>query len=104
MKNTFTDHTNQIEAIKSKNDYIQKSLAEVKSYIDKAKNLDKFKEKDVEFKAYFDNLDQIKNETSKLQANTAETLNVINKLIDEGENKLKVIKMLSLFLQEGIRI
>ena len=81
MKNTFTDHTNQIEAIKSKNDYIQKSLAEVKSYIDKAKNLDKFKEKDVEFKAYFDNLDQIKNETSKLQANTAETLNVINKLI-----------------------
>ena len=70
----------------------------MKSYIDKAKNLDKFKEKDVEFKAYFDNLDQIKNETSKLQANTAETLNVINKLIDEGENKLKVIDMFNLFL------
>ncbi len=97
MKNTFTDHTNQIESIKSKNDYIQKSLAEVKFYIDKAKNLDNFKEKDVEFKAYFDNLDQIKNETSKLQANTAETLNVINKLIDEGESKLKVCDFKKIF-------
>ena len=91
MKNTFADHQNQIEQIKVKNDYIQKSLAEVKTYIDKAKNLDNFKEKDVEFKAYFDNLEQIKNETSKLQANTADTLNVINKLIEEGENKLSVI-------------
>ena len=90
LKTTFSDHTNQIEAIKSKNEYIQKSLAEVKSYIDKAKNLDNFKEKDVEFKAYFDNLDQIKNETSKLQLNTSETLIAINKLIQEGESKLRV--------------
>ena len=88
LKTSFADHSSEIEAIKSKNVYIQKGLAEVKAYIEKAKSLDKFRDKDVEFKAYFDNLEQIRNETSHLQKNSATTLNQIESMIKEGQESL----------------
>jgi hypothetical protein len=88
LKASFADHSSEIEAIKNKNAYIQKGLAEVKSYIEKAKSLEKFRDKDVEFKAYFDNLEQIRNETGHLQKNSATTLNQIENMIKEGQESL----------------
>ncbi len=91
MKSNFDKHNTEIEAIKSKNTYIQKSLIEMKHFLDKAKNVDRFKDRDIEFKAYFDNLEQIKNETVSLQSNSAAALNSIEKLFKQGQLKLDVI-------------
>lgn len=90
LKNDFEYHSNEIESIKNKNFYIQKSLNELKALIDKAKNLEKFRDKDVEFKAYFDNLEQIRNETNALQASSSATLRAIENLIKQGEETLEV--------------
>ena len=88
LKKNFDIHSGDIDSIKAKNLYIQKSLVEMKSLIDKAKSLDKLKDKDIEFKAYFDNLEQVKNETISLQANSTQALNAIEKNLKQGQEKL----------------
>jgi chromosome segregation ATPase len=88
IKAKYNDYMNQIESIKSRNAYIQKSLAELKSLIDKAKSLERTRDKDVAFKAYYENLEQIRNETISLQVNSAMTLKSINSLIQEGHQTL----------------
>lgn len=79
---------NQIETIKSRNSYIHKSLNELRSLIDKAKNLERTKDKDVAFKAYYENLEQIRTETLSLQQNSGIVLENITKLIEEGHETL----------------
>ncbi len=90
LRSNFDKHSNEIESIKNKNTYIQKSLIEMKHLIDKAKNFDRFKDRDIEFKAYFDNLEQIKNETISLQSNSAAALSSIEKIYKQGQLKLDV--------------
>lgn len=97
LKNNYDEHTREIESIKNKNMYIQKSLIEMKALVDKAKNMEKFNDKDVEFKAYFDNLEQIRNETSQLQTDSANTLKKIEDMIKQGEEKLTVREKFCLY-------
>ena len=85
----------EIEEIKSHNLYIQKSLVELKNLVDKAKNLEEFKEKDVTFNAYFSSLDQIKQDTSNLQSNTETNLKNMQTNIQEANNILAVSFFLS---------
>lgn len=84
------DHSNHIKLIKNRDSYIQNSLIELKSHIDKAKNLEKFRDRDVEFRAYFDNLEKVTNETNELRDNSAKTLKEIEEMIKKGQSKLEV--------------
>lgn len=90
LMGNFQNHTNQVDSIKNKNTYIQNSLMELKSYVDKAKNIDKFRDRDVEFKAYYDNLNKIQNESLHLQTSSAKTLKEIEEMIKNGQKKLEV--------------
>jgi hypothetical protein len=83
-------HLDNIESIKKKNTYIQKSLIELGALIEKAKSLEKFKDKDVGFKPYFDNLEQIRSETSIFQQNSTSALKQVQDLIEESKKKLDV--------------
>lgn len=97
LMNSFQNQTNQVDSIKSKNTYIQNSLMELKSHIDKAKNLEKFRDRDVEFKAYYDNLEKIRNESAQLQVNSVNTLKEIEEVIKKGQDKLLVLIFSILF-------
>ena len=90
LSNSFHKQIKEIEEIKSHNLYIQKSLVELKNLVEKAKNLEEFKEKDVTFNAYFSSLDQIKLETSNLQSNTETNLKNMQTNIQEANNILAV--------------
>lgn len=88
LMNNFKNQTGQVDSIKERNTYIQNSLMELKSHVDKAKSLEKFRDRDVEFKAYYDNLEKIRNESSQLQINSANTLKDIEEVIKKGQDKL----------------
>lgn len=88
---SFQNQSSQVDSIKAKNTYIQNSLVELKSHVDKAKNLEKFRDRDVEFKAYYDNLDKIRNESSQLKSNSENTLKEIEGVVKKGQEKLEVI-------------
>jgi chromosome segregation ATPase len=60
----------------------------MRQLIERAKSAGRFKDKDIEFRAYFDNLEQIKNETVTLQANSAAALSSIERLLKQGTQKL----------------
>lgn len=62
----------------------------MKGYIEKAKNLGNFKDKDVTFKVYLDNLNQIRSEVNALKDNSTKTVNTIKELIKNAENSLDV--------------
>lgn len=88
LKKNFENHNSEIEEIKNKNAHIQKSLAEMKQLIDQAKALEKFRDQDIEFKAYFDNLEQIKNESAQLQASSNEALDTVEKILGQSQVKI----------------
>lgn len=94
---SFQNQSGQVDSIKAKNTYIQNSLMELKSYVDKAKNLEKFRDRDVEFKAYYDNLEKIRNESSQLQVNSVNTLKEIEEVIKKGQDKL-LVQLYTLFI------
>jgi hypothetical protein len=88
LKNRFDTQMSQMELIKKKNQFIQSSLSELKALIEKAKNLEEFKSRDVTFKAYFDNLAQIRTETDAMQQNSQQTLALIRDLTKKADNIL----------------
>ena len=97
--NSYNDRSAELETIKKHNSYIQESLLELKNLIDKAKKLEKFREKDLTFKAYYDSLDRIKNETKILQTNSSKSLELIEKTINNARDVLEVAKVFfSMFL------
>lgn len=89
---SFQNQSKQVDSIKEKNTYIQNSLMELKSYVDKAKNLEKFRDRDVEFKAYYDNLEKIRNESEQLQVSSVNTIKEIEEVIKKGQEQLTVFK------------
>jgi DNA repair exonuclease SbcCD ATPase subunit len=93
----YAQQMNKIDEIKEQNLYVQKSLADLKALILKAKNVENFSDKDVTFKAYFDNLEQIKNETNHLQQMSTQTLNKIEQIVKDAYETLAVIKFLFVF-------
>lgn len=62
----------------------------MKQLIDQAKSLEKFRDQDIEFKAYFDNLEQIKNESAQLQASSNEALDTVEKTLAQSQLKIDV--------------
>ena len=90
----YAQQMNKIDEIKEQNLYVQKSLVDLKALILKAKNVENFSNKDVTFKAYFDNLEQIKNETNHLQQMSTQTLNKIEQIVKDAYETLAVIKLL----------
>lgn len=93
----YAQQMNKIDEIKEQNLYVQKSLGDLKALILKAKNVENFSDKDVTFKAYFDNLEQIKNETNHLQQMSTQTLNKIEQIVKDAYETLAVIKLLFVF-------
>lgn len=89
LSSDFESKNDEIVKIKQQNKYIQSSLAELKSFIEKAKQLEDFKQKDVSFKAFFANLDDIKAETNELQQTSENNLQQVNDLLEEANLSLK---------------
>ncbi len=90
----FVEQLKNIDEIKDQNSYAQKSLGELKLLINKAKSIENFDDKDVTFRAYFDNLDQIKNETNHIHDFSTKTLRQIETIVKEILSTLQVYKNL----------
>lgn len=101
---SYRNQTGQVDSIKSKNTYIQNSLMELKGHVDKAKSLEKFRDQDVEFKAYYDNLNKIRNESSQLQSNSENTLKEIEEIIRKGKEKLTVTNLKHLIFLNNFKL
>jgi hypothetical protein len=79
-----------MELIKNKTSYLQNSLNEIRGHIDKAKNLERFKDRDITFKAYVDSLSQIKSNTNDMKAESDNILNSIQNILKNSEAALSV--------------
>ncbi|CAF0881627.1 unnamed protein product, partial [Brachionus calyciflorus] len=88
LNENYEMHLKSIDTIKNKTLYIQKSLMEMKLLVDKAKSLEKFKDRDVEFKVYLDNLELIQNETNMLKEQSKNSIQLVTDMITKGNDKL----------------
>lgn len=88
MSTKFNSQMKEIENIKSQKKYIKDSLAELRSNVNKVKNLEEFKEKDIEFSAFFNSLKQIENDSQVLQKTSNENLLNLKELIKDATKKL----------------
>jgi thymidylate synthase len=80
-----------LETINNKTAYIENSISELKEIIEKAKNAEKFKEKDVFFKAYIDSFNKLKDESKNVQDNTVLTYDSVKGLLQSLKDGLNVI-------------
>jgi len=64
LHDEFKTKMDEIELIRAQNKYVQKSVVELRGFLEKAKSLESFKERDVTFKAFFNSLEQIREENS----------------------------------------
>jgi hypothetical protein len=90
ISDTYNSHLRQMEMIKNKTAYLQNSLNEIKGYVDRAKNLDKFRDRDVTFKAYVDSLGEIKAETNAMKEESQRIINNIQGILKSSELSLNV--------------
>ena len=89
LSGDFKSKNDEINTIKSQNKYIQSSLTELRSFIEKAKNLEDLKQKDVSFKAFFANLEEIKAEATELQQTSENNMQSVSDLLEEANFSLK---------------
>ena len=88
----FNTQMKEIEKIKSQNKYIKDSLAELRDNVNRVKNLEEFKEKDVEFNAFFNSLKQIEDDSKVLQETSNNNLISLKELIQDAAEKLEESK------------
>jgi len=80
-----------LETINNKTAYIENSISELKEIIEKSKNAEKFKEKDVFFKAYIESFNKLKDESKNVQDNTVLTYDSVKGLLQSLKDGLNVI-------------
>ncbi len=88
LHDEFKTKMDEIELIRAQNKYVQKSVVELRGFLEKAKSLESFKERDVTFKAFFNSLEQIREENSVLQKNSDANLKTVKELLTSSEETL----------------
>ena len=73
-----------------KTSYVENSINELKGIIEKAKNAEKFKDKDITFNEYFESFKKLDNESTVVQLSASSTVDSIKEIIKNLKDGLEV--------------